>query len=489
MLGTSYCEIFMGMARGVLVMRWLGPVGRGVMRMVAMAHRYLTNSHLGILHGMSKELPLALGRGDTADADEIEAVGTAYVIGTSLLGALGMVVFGLAFAQLGADTRLSFMAGGGILLTVQAYALYRVILRAWGHFSLLASAAVVNSVGQFVLQLVGAKYFHTTGAMVGWLLGSALTIAYYRFGSRMTFPVRLDWKPALRLLKVGLPLSLIMFCDTLLRTVDGVVVVAKYSAYRFGVYSVAMQMATYLVNIAESVGFVIMPRILEAYGATGDAARLRREVLLPTIAVATVMPVAAGLAYIILPPMIVLVVPKFVGCIFATQTLCLASVLLALPIAANSLLIALNREFFIAFNKALGAGVIWVLAEILAGRQGSLSQIALICGIGYFISSLLSLVEVLGRYYDSKFKLGTQLALCYAPLAWCVGALWLSGHAVRAHVDPLMNTWGVVVARVAIFLVLMLPVLWYGNARTGLVHEFRRIGARLARQRGAKPKA
>lgn len=478
MLGSSYCDMLFGMVRGILVMNYLGPTGRGIMRLVAMAHKYLTNAHLGILHGISKDLPRALGRGDAEDADRVENVGATYVTLSGLLGALAMLIFSQT-GDYGPETRHSIAVGGGLVITLQVYALYRVVIRSWGHFPTLAGGTLVNTVSEFVLIILGARYFHTVGAMMGWLVADVLSVLYFRVQSRFTAQVDFDWRVALRLIRTGLPIALIIFADTLLRTVDGIVVVGHYSAYRFGLYSVAMQMATYLYSIPETGGFVITPRIIESYAANNDLARVRRQIMLPTFAAATIMPVAAGCAFILLPPLVRTVVPKFEGCIFAAQTLSLASVLLALPVAANGLLIARNREWWVVLNKGLGAGVIYVYARWKAVHGYSLRHIAVATAAGYLVSSVLSLVQVLSGYCESRLLLALELALCYAPLAWGVGALRLSGWLTASANDPLGSEWYRAVVRLGLFLVMMAPVLWYGNRRTGLFREFRRIGARL----------
>jgi len=485
MLGSSYCEMALGLAQGIFVMRLIGPVGRGIMRMVDMAHKYLTHSHLGILHGVSKELPLAIGRADTEDADSIEAVGATFVTTTGLLAGLGLFLFGWV-SRYGSETKVALMVGGGLLVTQQVYALYRCVLRAWGRFPLLAGAAITNTVARFIFIILGAMLFRVTGAMLGWLLASVLAVLYFRLTSRFVVPISFNWSVALRLLRTGLPIALIILSDTLLRTVDALVVGACYDvdkALRFGWYTVAMQVATYLYRIPEAGGFVIMPRILESYAANGDAARVRRQIMLPTIASATVMPVAAGIAFIMLPPLIRTVIPRFEGAIFAAQVLSLGSVLLALPIAANGLLIALNREFVVVLNKGLGALITGSLAFWQVSVGGSLRSIAVAACVGYGVAALLSLIQVLRRYYKSRLDLLTQLALCHIPLAWCVVALRVSGLLTRSGSDPLVSDWVRAIVRLLIFVAMMIPVLLYGNAQTGLFREFGRMARKALRKR------
>jgi O-antigen/teichoic acid export membrane protein len=482
MLGSSYCDMLFGVVRGILVMNLLGPTGRGIMRLVAMVHKYLTHAHLGILHGVSKELPQALGRKDFEKADEIESVGATYVTLSGIVGGAGMLLFG-CLSNYGPSTKAALMAGGGILVTLQSYAFYRTVIRAWGLFPVLAGASVVNTVSEFVLILLGARYFHIMGAMLGWLLADILSILYFRFASRLVVPVSFDWRVALCLAVTGLPIALIIFSETLLRTVDGIIVVGHYSAYRFGLYSVAMQMATYLTSIPSAAGFVIMPRIIESYAANGDLARVRRQIMVPTIAAAALMPVLAGCAFIMLPPAIRTVVPKFEGCIFAAQVLSLASVFLSLPVAANGLLIAINREWLVVMNNILGAGVIYVAASWQANRGGSLRDVAVATSAGYLLSGLLSVVQVLGRYHASKWELVWQVAMSYLPFGWGLVALRLSGWLTHSPTDPLGSDWCHALIRLVLFLGMMLPVLLYGNSRTGVFGELKRAARKVLRRK------
>ena len=485
MLGSSYFDMLLGVVRGIIVMNLIGPTGRGIMRLVALFLKYLTHSHLGILHGLSKQLPQALGREDNETADDIERVGSTFVLLAALVSGLGLALFGL-LSGYGSETRVALMIGGGLLVTQQGYALYRCLLRAWGRFPALAAAAMVNTVTQFVFIILGAALFKVTGAMIGWLGAGVLAVLYFRLASRFGLRLRFDRGVARQLLVVGLPMALIVLSDTLLRTVDGIIVVGTYDAYRYGLYSVAMQMATYLYGIPEAVGFVILPRILEMHAASNNVESVRRQVLLPTIAAATVMPVAAGCAFILLPPAVHTLIPQFAAAIFAAQVLALASVLLALPVAANGLLIALNRESFVIINKGLGAAVIYGLARRQALAGGSLAAIARAAGLGYLIASVLSLGAVLRRYYDSRTAVALQIALCYAPLAWCIAALRVSGWLVRPLELAAPDGWLPAFARLGVFLLAMLPVVLYGNRRTGMFSALRavirRASARLRPQ-------
>lgn len=466
-LGTSYGDMLLGLVRGILVMRAIGPTGRGLMRTVHLFSRYLSNAHLGALHGVSKELPMALGRRDEADVQQIQDVGSTTIILLSLLASLGMLIWGLWYPGLQQLTRATIAIGAGTVLSGQVVALYRCVLRAWGTYSVLAVATVTTSLGQFALIVGGASIYGVIGAMWGWLAAMILTLLYLHFASGLRIQLRLAGGVMGRLIRVGLPIAAIILADVLLRTIDGIIILKYFDAYRFGLYSVAMQMAAYLYRIPEAAGFVLMPRIWEKYGAHNDVAALRQHVVGPTIAAATVMPVISGLMFILTPNLIRAIIPRFAPCIFAAQVLAMSAVFLALPVATNGLLIALNKEKTVVLAKLLGAGLVAAGAYWTAQTMGSLGRVAVAAAGGYAVSSLISLYVVLGRHYFRRDQLFTQLAICYLPLLWAIVALKLAGLAAGFLLGPTGDSWLEMVLRLLVFLILSVPTLWYGNRRTG----------------------
>ncbi len=491
-LGSSYSNMLLGLVRGIVVMRIIGPTARGLMQTVSLFERYLSNAHLGSLHGLSKELPGALGRNDHDDVVRIEDVGSTVVLMLATLASMGMLVWALLVADVGRPTRITLAIGSGIILAGQTTTLYRMVLRAWGTYSVLALATVITSVGQFVLMLAGAILYGLSGVMWGWLAGMLLTLLYLHFAAKIGIRLRLERATVVRLIKVGLPIAAIVFADLLLRTVDGVLLLKYCGQYRWGLYSMAMQIAAYLYRIPEAGGFVLMPRIWERYSADSRLETLRDYVVRPTLAAGLIMPVLAGFLFIIIPNVVHVLIPKFSPAIYAAQVLAMSAVFLALPVAANGLLIALNEEKIVIFNKLVGAlvvatGAVLVIAvqptftllgtELAITMKPSLANLAKAAGSGYAVASMLTLYIVLGRYYRPRWRLWAELAVCYLPLLWVIIALKSSGVTTTSLLGPDPSMWVRMPLRMLFFSILVLPVLWYAERRTGLLRQVRKIAA------------
>ncbi len=474
MLSSSYADLLLGLVQSIYVMNRIGPTGRGLMRLADFFNKYLSNAHLGALHGLSKQLPMALGRKDDARAQELEDVGMTVVLTLGFLGSLGMLVWALWGPGMALTTREVLAIGAGLVWCGHAFNVYRIVLRAWGTYSVLALASLVTTVSEFLMVIGGAYFWGTPGAMLGWLGANLTQLLYLHFAARLRIHPRWDWPVVWYLIRAGLPLLVTIFSDVLLRTVDGVVVQYYLSAYSLGLYSLAMQISGYIYKIPEAAGFVLMPRIWEKYGAEdSNAARLHVHVLSPTLAAATVMPVISGLLFILTPYLVAAVVPRFVPGSYAAQVLCMGGAFLALPLAANGLLVAMNRESLIALNKLAGAAVIAAGSAWVLSHGGSLAQVAMFAVLGYAVSSVLALSAVLGHYYPERRRMLRELVVCHLPFLWAIAALKGAGILARLLLGPAEPTWTGVAVRMALFLILCLPTLWYGNRRTAVLSRLR----------------
>jgi len=266
--------------------------------------------------------------------------------------------------------------------------------------------------------------------------------------------------------------------------VDGGVITAYYGSYWFGLYSMAMQMAGYLYAIPEAAGFVMWPRILQAFGAAqGDQQALRRQVVLPTMVSGMFMPAIAGMAYVLLPPVVTTVLPKFLPAMGATQILSLASGFLALPMATNSLLVAQDKGHHVVVYKLIGAATVAVGCLVLAHRQiHDLTSFAVVASFGYAVAAILSVGIVLPQYEASFVRRVELLFGTFSPFVWACCALLLSRVVGSVFMYPDGSSFAWTGLRLVLFLAMMTPVLAFGNRQTHLLHELRVMRKSWARE-------
>lgn len=468
--GSSYVALAASLVRSLIVMRLIGPRGRGIQRMVGMWKGYLSTLTIAFRHGASKELPLAIGAGDCTRAARVEDAVFFSVTSLTALTALGVVLYGMFISTGSWETRVAWCVGGGILLAEDMAALYWAILRSWSRFRVLALGELVRTIAQFVFMIAGAYYWGVTGVMVGWLASAMAVLAYLDWGSALKVSWRAVWPHIWRLGVIGLPVALISLSDVLLRSIDGTVLVRFYGEERFGLYSVAMQMAAYMYTIPQAAGFVLWPKVLESYGADEDPERRRRRVLVPTLGLAALLPVLGGLAWVLMPAAVGLLVPKFAPSVPATQVLGIGSTFLALPMATNAALVAGDQELTVIATKLAGAAVTGGGTWHLVHHQGSLVAVALVTCAGYALAAVLSLLAQMGGFYPSRLRLVGAVLSTLAPTAWVAGALWVT-YVVVAHLRLTVEQPVGALLGVAVFLVLSIPCLIWADRQTGALGE------------------
>lgn len=472
--GSSYVALAANLVRSLIVMRLIGPRGRGIQRMVGMWKGYLSTLTIAFRHGASKELPLAIGAGDSRRAAEVEDAVFFSVTSLTVLTALGVVLYGILLSSGSWETRVAWCVGGGLLLAEDMAALYWAVLRSWSRFRVLALGELVRTVAYFLFMVAGAYYYGVTGVMVGWLAGALTVLAYLDWGAAIRTSWRAVWPHIRRLAVVGLPIALISFSDVLLRSIDGTVLVRFYGEEQFGLYSVAMQMATYLYTIPQSAGFVLWPKVLESYGAEEDLERRRRRVLVPTLGLAALLPVVGGLAWVLMPAAVDLVVPKFAPSVPATRVLGLGATFLALPMATNAALVARDQEFTVIATKLAGAALTGGGTWYLVHNRGSLVAVATVTCAGYALAAMLSLLAQLSGFYRSRPLLVGMVLSTLAPTAWVVGALWAT-HLLATRVGLVPGTLPGALLAAVIYLVLSIPCLVWADRQTGALHELARV--------------
>ncbi len=484
--GSSYVALLLGVVRGILVMRLVGVVGRGLMQSVYVINRYTANAHLGILHGLSKQLPLSIGANDEEQAELVESVGMTWVVALTAIAALGMCLWGLSEPTAKRATGMAIVIGGGWLLAYQTHMLYRCVLRSWGNFELLAYVTLIDALAAFALAVYGGYRWGFIGAMLGTLAAWLIDLLVIHFRSDIRIRVQWQTSVAFQLLKTGLLILLITFSDTLLRTIDGAVIIRYYDAYRFGLYSVGMQMAAYMFTLPEAAGFVIWPKIIEAWGASGDTEKLRRHIEVPTTAAAWVMPLLAGSAHILLPVLIVLLVPEFAASTQPARILTWGGIFLALPLATNSLLVASGQELTVTVIRAcsgltLGGATYW-----LVQRQAPIVDIAYTAAAAYAVASLLSLVVVLPKYHRG-WRLAGELAACYLPTVWAIASLRMAAYLAGGLMIPSEADVLWAMACLGFFVCLYGPGMIYANYHRDLWNEAKLLVRDYKKAAGAPP--
>jgi hypothetical protein len=170
-------------------------------------------------------------------------------------------------------------------------------------------------------------------------------------------------------------------------------------------------------------------------------------------------------------------VPRFSEAIAATQVLSMSVCLLALPIAANTLLVATDREGLVTMFRGAGAALIAGLSLMVVRRyeHPPLELFAYCAASGYLVAGVLALCSVMKSLYSSARKRLAELTVFYAPTAWAVAVVYAVGIWGAAVPGWDQRSWIAAFVKTAIYLIATIPVLIYADIRLKLRQELRRM--------------
>ena len=258
--------------------RWVDPASMGVWHTLLLASSYLIVVRFGLVNGMGRELPFAIGSGDTARARQIAATALAY---NSACTAFVGIVFLAALVPLwssGTAWRLALPAIGVVSASNLYLTYLQATFRSEGDFVRLANIhwlqAGVGLLGPLFVALFGFAGLCVHAA------GQVLVVTACAHAAR-PLRVRARFDPALarELLATGLPLFLVSYLHVLAVGFDRVILLHRGGVEAVGYYAPAMAVLTAMAIVPGAISTYVMPRMSFALGQGRPRAELKRMAL------------------------------------------------------------------------------------------------------------------------------------------------------------------------------------------------------------------
>lgn len=371
-----------------LAFRWIDPASMGVWHTLLLIGSYLTVVRLGLVNGMGRELPFALGSGDVGRAHAI--VSTAYAF-----NALCAVVVAAAFLPLlghGAEgpAAAAWRAGIPAMAVVSGTGLYLTFLQATFRsdveFDRLARVHRLQAlIGLFLPVTV---YLFRFPGLCAHAALQAMVVALYAHRLR-PFPVRprFDVGLALTLAGTGLPLFAAAYIQTLSLGFDRVILLHHGGVELVGYYAPAVAVTSAMAIVPGAIATYVYPRMSHALGEGKAASVVRRTALRAgALSVATALPLAV-VAWFVVPTAIARFFPQYVPSIAAVRWSLLSGTVAGLSAMTPFLgsLKAWPRLATYVFVLLVARGVFpWWLSG--SGRYSPLEGVA----VGHLLATLVA---------------------------------------------------------------------------------------------------
>jgi len=412
------------------------------------------------MDAMDRELPYFYGKKDQKKLDEIKDMGFTLCLGVALF--VSICLFAASFVINAGGERMLINGIRIVALMVilnLMNSLYIVLSRSHNNFTAISKYTVLIAVADISTKVFLVIKFGLYGilwaSILTWVLG--LLYFYKVSGKKYSLTFNLPVKEIVRLFKIGTPIFIMGFVYLTLRSIDSIMIIRLMDRESLGLYTIALMVSVYVVQLPNLVYAVIFPRFYQAYGEKQNINDIKELFIKPTMV-------------FVLPLLVKYVLPAYLPGLLPAYILLLGSCFLALVNMSNYLLIALNKQIYMVFIGTacivLGAAANYIMVRKLGL---GLSGIAIGTSLTFLVYATVVIAYSFGYYTKAFMEHVKFFARLYSPLIWIlVILLILRAFSFKTSGDFTIDLLKVVYKEL-IFLVGCLPLAYYANKKTAVL--------------------
>ena len=402
-------ELLIG-ARGMLLAALLGPAAFGIWSLIRLCQQYLIVVGLGTGRGLEVEAS-ALRRGPEGGPNPTAERFAVASTGFQLLGYGALSVLAAVAALLTDDPTWRAILGGLAVSTLVERLYYQAgtFLRAQATIPEFALVELGHAVLQIALTVSLAWLWGLPGALAGLALAYAGGLAMMH--GRVPMRIGWSWPRARAMIRIGLPVTLAGMMQTLVASLDRLVVAAFVSVEALGQYSFAVA----VTSIGAAAGLVVRTAVFpDVYHAArhGDARAWMADMERLLLALAWILSLVFAAMALAIGPVIHHLLPDYAAAVGPARIFIFSGVAQGLILVAMLGSVAAARQRMVpvltAITLAAGVGLTWLVLRLDLGLEG-LAAASLVTRLGYALA-----VTSLGRPgmpWRSELRLAASLAL------------------------------------------------------------------------------
>jgi len=466
---ARYSAYFFTVLTGLVIAKVLGPASFGVYSALMLIVVYSQYSHLGLLFAMTKKVPFYRGKKQYNKVKETENIvfsGTMIII---LFLSLVLIIASFFIRNVSVDTINGMRIIAGIVILQQIFYFYQHYLRAEKKFSVMGKILLIYSITYFIFIIALIMKFRLEGVFIAMLLAYIMAIFYLSKKDEFKLNIKFMPKKTIQLIKIGLPLLTMGIMTLFFISIDKIMIIKFMDKLQLGYYSFAAIVAGIVGFIPQSMNLILFPYIVEKYGEKENKNHIKNYLFQPTLILSYLMPIIIGLVFITAPVAIYYVLPKYLPGIIPFKILICAAFFMSITLPASSFLITINKERKIILFQAISVILAIILNYIFIINGYGINGVAIATAISYLFYTLGIMIYSFNHYINNKFiGYAKFFAETYTPFLYLIVILALSnfipitGNLLR---DILLTVF-----KLAIFMVLSIPLIWLVNKKTGVVN-------------------
>lgn len=457
------------MLRGLLLARLLPPSTYGLWTIFRIIIGSSVYTGIGSANALVRQIPLYM---KDAQADQCR---TAFLssLNVSIITSLA-ISFGIIVLSTTSKVMAPYVLEGSLcgiiffLSSLHFYILFR--LKSENRILFLSAYhlifAITNATGGLtLLYFLGFK-----GFLLGLVLSHVVLLAGLQKKGLLPLQWHINKKMFQELFNIGFPMMVITLAFFLIQSLDKIVVFAFLGKTATGYYGLAAFLISMVHYVPHSLGTVLFPKMMSAYGRSSNMADISSYYTVPIGAISGIMPIILGVAYINIEWAVRLFLPNYIPSIPILRILLLGLCFSAMWRIPTDILIANNKHIAIiwAALAVIASGL--TVDIVLVNRGIGLSGIAMVSSMMFWcLSVIINLAAMTAIAMPNRARV-RLLAQIYFPFVYAI-----TGAAIVRWVPLNGNIYQISGIHSILFLAISTPHLLSISNRYKLVERIRKF--------------
>jgi len=252
----------------IIVSKFLGPQGIGVLAIINLFKQYIGYAHLGLLQSMTRNVPVEYGKKRINYAQKVKnVVFTGYTI-TIVLGVLALwtiYLFKISFNDI-LSLKILIIISFNIIIN-RCVTFLKSYAKAEGQFISLGKIQIIRNVVTPIGLIIGVYFYNIIGALIAALLSELIVfISYIINVKRIKLKIDFDINETIKLLKTGFMIFSNKMSESIFWSIGIIIISYKMGKSEVGIYSLALNSMNFILPFVEGINMVVYRKMMVETG-------------------------------------------------------------------------------------------------------------------------------------------------------------------------------------------------------------------------------
>lgn len=398
---SSVIKAFATLVAGFFIAKFIAPEDLGLWTTLSLFITYSLCLQGGVINGLNLELPLSFGEGKNKRGRLMVSVTQTFTLVLSFVFFLVGFLLYLFFPFENEKVKYGVLAVSFIIIFTFYQNHLLSTFRSNNSFLKLSYLQIVDATVNLITILL-VFYFSYYGMLMKAVLVIILFVTLLHLNRPIKVAMKWDKKVFFQLLKVGFPIFILAYVESLALTFDKLMLIKYTDLKNVGFYSFALYALTFSTLFSNSIASYIYPKMSFQYGKDKNKLILWKYVKKITVLLLVIQIPLFVAGYFLVPKIVSELFPNYSESIIPMQILLFAGIMK---------------------GSVIGVNVIWSMKKW---------KYMIIYQVSYAVL-VLSFIYLFLNIYPNKI-IGVSFGLMYANIANLIIGVFLSYKATHTHI-------------------------------------------------------